>query len=124
MRSNSVLAALTLLLPACLAYQPPSGRGYDYDRGRTLALSDVRSDRLVYLVTGDDADSLAALSRAVEQNCGFTIQPAYSDADSSQRDVDFAQGYNSVSVPVIEERLGSGIRELMQSCAVGEIGGD
>lgn len=116
--------ALGMSLAACLGYQPPSGRGYDYDRGRALARSDIGSDRLVYLLTGHEADRLAALRQRIEANCGFTVRRAYTGADPDKREVAFAQGYNSVSVPVIEQRLESSIGELMKRCANGAAGGN
>jgi hypothetical protein len=112
-----VFAALTVVLSACMAYQPPSGRGYDYDRGRAMARSDVGSDRFVYLVTGYAADSLAALSQRIEANCGFTVRLAHRGTEPDRPELEFAQGYNSVSVPAIEQRLGATIGELMQRCA-------
>jgi hypothetical protein len=111
-------------LAACLAYQPPSGRGYDYDRGRAVARSDIGSDRLIYLVAGHEVARLAALRQRIEANCGFTVRLAYAATDAAKRDVDFAQGYNSVSVPVIEQRFGSTIGELMKRCANGGSGGN
>jgi hypothetical protein len=118
-RGQLVVAALTLALSACAAYQPPSGRGYDYDRGQAMARSDTGSDRLVYYVTGYAAHSLVALSQRIEANCGFAVRPAYRGAEPDRRELEFAQGYNSVSVPVIERRLGAAIGDLMQRCASG-----
>ena len=116
---NIVFAALTVVLSACMAYQPPSGRGYDYDRGRAMARSDIGSDRFVYFVTGYAADSLAALSQRIEANCGFTVRLAHRGTEPDRPELDFAQGYNSVSVSAIEQRLGATIEELMQRCATG-----
>ena len=54
--------------------RPPSGRGYDYDRGWTMARGDVGVDRYLYYAGRLDARRLASLSRQVEANCGFTIK--------------------------------------------------
>lgn len=112
-----VTAVLTVLLCACAAYQAPSGRGYDYDRGRAMARSDTGSDRLVYFTNGYAAETLVVLGQRIEANCGFTVRPVYRGAERERRELEFAQGYNSVSVPVIEQRLGAAIETLMQRCA-------
>ena len=114
----AVLLWLTLVatLAACMAYQPPSGRGYDYDRGRALARSDVRAERFAYLVTGNDAGGLADLSQRSEARCGFSIRAVSARVPPEPHDIEFAQGYNSVSVPAIEQRLGAPMRELMRRC--------
>lgn len=109
--------AAAAVLAGCSAYQPPSGRGYDYDRGRAMARSDVRSGHLAYFVTGYEADRLAALSRRVEANCGFRLKVAPPGGGGDVRARDYARGYNSVAVPVIEARLAAPIGELMQRCA-------
>ena len=116
-----LLAILPVLIAACLGYQPPSGRGYDYDRGQAVARGDIREDHFIYYVSGYEADSLASMSTHVEANCGFRLKPAYSGASPDIRDVEFAEGYNSVSVPVIETRLGSRIKELMKRCTINGI---
>ena len=109
-----LLAVLAVALAGCMAYQPPSGRGYDYDRGRAMAGSDVRSGHLIYLMTGPEADRLPALSQRTAANCGFHVRLAHPDTQPP----DFAEGYNAVSVPVIEQRLGATIEELMRRCGV------
>ena len=108
---------LVVSLAACVAYQPPSGRGYDYDRGRALARSDIEADRFVYLATGYDAQHLAALRERIEARCGFTVRLAHPATEADPRQTEFAQGYNSVSVPAIERRLGARIQELIKRCA-------
>jgi len=110
-------AFLAVSLAACLAYQPPSGRGYDYDRGRAVARSDIGSDRYIYLVSGDQAGRLAAQGRRIEVNCGFVVRLAHPGNARDPRTLEFAQGYNSVSVPAIEQRLGAPIDELVRRCA-------
>ena len=68
------LATLAAVITACGVYHPPSGRGYDYDRGWTMARGDVGVDRYLYYAGRLDARRLASLSRQVEANCGFTIK--------------------------------------------------
>jgi len=110
------LATLAAVITACGVYHPPSGRGYDYDRGWTMARRDIGVDRYVYYAGGVDARRLASLSHQVEANCGFTIKYAYGDPPANIRAVEFADGYNSVSVPVIEKRLEVNISEAIERC--------
>lgn len=116
-----LLAVLVVVITACLSYHPPSGRGYDYDRGRAIARFDIRADRFIYYVSDYEADSLAATSERVEANCGFRLKPAYTGEGPGIRKVEFAEGYNSVSVPIIEKKLGDSIRELMKRCVINGI---
>lgn len=117
MRGNGtrrlLFAVLPVLVGACAGYHPPSPRGYHYDRGQAMARSDTGVDRLIYY---SDADDLAALGQRIEANCGFTLRRTPGDGEPARRDVEFVQGYNSVSVPLIEEKLGAGIEELIERC--------
>ena len=108
-----LFAVLPVLVGACAGYHPPGPHGYHYDRGQAMARSDTRVGRLIYY---SDADDLAALSQRIQANCGFTLRPTPADGKPARRDVEFVQGYNSVSVPAIEERLGAGIEELIKRC--------
>jgi hypothetical protein len=108
-----LFALLPVLVAACVGYHPPSPHGYHYDRGQAMARSDTRVGRLIYY---SDADDLAALSQRIEANCGFTLRRTPADGEPARRDTEFVQGYNSVSVPVIEEKLGAGIEELIKRC--------
>ena len=110
------LATLAAVITACGVYHPPSGRGDDYDRGWTLARGDVGADRYVYYACGVHARRLASLSHQVEANCGFTIKYAYGDPAADIRAVEFAEGYNSVSVPAIEKMLEVNIGEAIERC--------
>jgi hypothetical protein len=100
------LATLAAVITACGVNHQPSGRGYDYDHGWTMARGDV----------GVDARRLASLSHQVEANCGFTIKYAYGDPPADIRAVEFAEGYNSVSVPIVEKRLEVNISEALERC--------
>ena len=91
-----LLAILPILIASCMGYQPPSGRGYDYDRGQAIARVDIRADRFIYYVSGYEADSLASVSKRVEANCGFRLKPAYSGESPDIREVEFSEGYNAV----------------------------
>lgn len=110
------LVTLAAMITACGVYHPPSGRGYDYERGWTMARGDIAVDRYVYYAGGVDARRLASLSHQVEANCGFTIKYAHGDPPADIRAIKFAEGYNSVSVPVIEKRLEVNISEAMERC--------
>ena len=105
---------LVALLTACSGYQPPSGQGYDYDLGRVVARDDIRAARFVYYVSGVDVEQMVALSDQIEANCGFVVHGA---TDLALRKLKFAEGYNSVSVPAIEKKLGLTIRKAIEYCA-------
>ena len=104
---ESAVPTNKLIQCQCLEAVTPSGRGYNYDRSGTKARGDV----------GADARRLASLSHQAEANCGFTIKYAYyGDPPANIRAVEFAEGYNSVSVPVIEKRLEVNISEAIERC--------
>ena len=96
---------------------PPSGRGYDFDRGQAMARTDIRDGRLVYFVSGADARRLVALSEQVETRCGFSLRLGYAGDTPEPREIQFMQGYNGVTVPVIEDKLGATISELLERCS-------
>jgi hypothetical protein len=108
--------AFNLSLTGCSTYQAPSSQGYDYDRGRATARSDIRSGRLGYFVSGPRAERLAAESASIASNCGFSVRRIEASPQPAESAVQFARGYNSVSVPAIEQRLGATIGELLRRC--------
>ncbi len=112
-----LIVLVATAMTTCVAYQAPSGRGYDYDRGRAIARSDIRAERFVYYAGGSDADRLVSLSRHIEANCGFMIKFTFGDRATDIGAAEFAEGYNSVSAPAIEERLGTTISEGIERCA-------
>ena len=105
-----------VLVAACSAYQPPSGRGYDYDRGRAQARGDIHAGRLAYYAPVEQAERVQAGSGQPRPGCDFSLRWIDVGVDADRRQIDYVEGYNSVSVPVIENKLGMPIADALRRC--------
>jgi len=117
MRKQWMMVVVTVLVAACSAYVPPSGRGYDYDRGRAQARVDIDAGLLVYYALVDQVEHVRSGSGQPRPGCDFTLRWIDVGVDADRHQIDYVEGYNSVSVPVIENKLGEPIADALRRCA-------
>jgi len=110
-----LLLILVMLTAAPCAGIPPEAMGGEYlrpafEQGREDAKEDVMNGKLVYYIFGAPAPWDHLLAEMLRNE--YSIMLRSGGCNPGSEHFQRAEGYNTISVPAIEEKYGSVLREL------------